>query len=281
MANIIESVEDFAKTIYRLGKSDRDVTLGCGGFTGEGKSVFLIKLQKAYSKLSRTDWNFKDNLTWERQELLKWIEGDKEGKGKKPEYSALLPDELISMFFRRNWYEDDQKGAIELLNKCRDRHLFIAGGIPNFWHLDPSFSSRIRFYAYIPRGRGRAWVFEQEDNPFSSEAWNVNDNRKLFRKKRNPSKCPNYVCEIRFDDLNPQEKRAYYAIRNTKRVNTEQQSKKDRFERYGKIKKQRDLLIRHTFQNNSKLLLKDVADIMDNELSTEQIRMIKEHLDKK
>jgi hypothetical protein len=269
------TVEEFAKTIYKLAKSDRDVTLGVAGFTGEGKSVFMIKLQKAYAKIAGVKWSFNNNLTWSRDEMLKWIDGDKNGKGRKPEYSAILPDELISMFFRRNWYEDDQKAAIELLNKCRDRHLFIAGGIPNFWQLDTSFSTRIRFYAYIPRGRGRAWIFEQEDNPFSADPWNVNDNKKLFRKKKDPSKCPNFVCEILFDDLTPQEKKEYYAIRNTKRKNTEMQNKKDKIEKYGSLKRGRDALIRHIFTVNPKLTNQDVADMLDNTISSHAVRLIR------
>lgn len=271
----IESVEKFAQTIYDLNKSDRDTFTAIGGFTGEGKSVLLILLQKAYSQLAGLPWSFENNMTWSRDELLKWIDGDKEGKGQKSEFSAIDADELISMFFRRNWYEEGQKAGIELLNKCRDRHLFTGGNIPNFWELDSSILTRVRFYAYIPRGRGVAWVFEQEDNPFSKDPWNVKENLKDFRKKHNPYKCANFVCEINFPDLDPNDKKEYYAIRNTKRKNTENQNKKDKFERYGKIKKQRDILIREMFTVNSKLTNIDVADMLENSISKEAIRLIR------
>ena len=269
-----ETITNFAKTVYKIGKSDRDNIIGVAGFTGEGKSVFLIHLMREYSKIAKVKWNLQGNLTWSREELLKWIDGDQKGKGKKAEYSALQPDELISMFYRRGWYEDPQKEAIELLNKCRDRHLLIGGGIPNFWDLDTGFQSRIRFYVYTPRGRGKAYVFEQEDNPFASDKWNARENLKLFRKHKSPYKCPNFVCEIHFPDLSPKEKREYYAIRNKKRVNTELQSKKERFEKYSRIKKQRDILLREFSRLHPDLKPKDLADLLEYNLSVSAIRMI-------
>lgn len=274
MMHRIESLKTIAKNIDKLLISDRDVISVVGGMTGEGKSTFMGKLMIEYEKLHKKKWSF-DNITWSREELETWIDGDDKGKKQKPEYEAILVDELISLFFKRNWYESPQKGAIELLNKCRDRHLFIGGNIPNFWDLDSSFLSRIRFYFYIPLGRGKAWMFQQEDNPFTNDKWNVNENRKIFRKKKSPYRCPNFVCEIRFDDFTIEEKKKYLQIRNTKRKNTEQQSKRQRIERYGKIKQQRDLIIRELFKSNEKLTNSDVSDILHKELSSEAIRLIR------
>jgi len=273
---IHETLESFAKIILKIAKSNRDVTLGCSGFTGEGKSVFCIKLQKEYAKLSKTKWTYKDNMTWDRDELLNWVDGDINGNYKKPEYSALLPDELISMFYRRNWYEDKQKQAIELFNKCRDRRLFIAGCIPNFWHLDPAFNTRIRFYAYIPRGRERAWIFEQEDNPFSDDVWNKSLNLKLFRQRKKPYKLSNFVCEIYYSDLSKKDAREYNEIRNTKRVFTESQNKQENLQKYKHIKGQRDILIRELYNIKPKIKSTDLSKILNNEITPEAIRMIRD-----
>ena len=213
----IVSMRDAAILIHRMLRSDRDVNIGVAGFTGEGKSTFTTKLCKEYSDVAGVHWGF-DHMTWDRDEMMTWIDGKGESKeGQLPEYSIIVPDELFLMFYRRNWYDDGQISAIATFNMCRDRHLLVAGNVPNFWNLDGAFQERIRFYVYIPK-RGVAWVFEQENNPFSKDQWNALENLKSFRKFRHPYNCPNFSFEIHFDDWDEEEKKEYYEIRNTKRV---------------------------------------------------------------
>ena len=210
-------MKDFALLIYRLLKSDRDVNIGCAGFTGEGKSTAITKLAKEYSRIAGVEWSF-DNMTWSRKEMMKWIDGEGDNKeGQKPEYSVIIPDELFLMFYRRNWHDNGQISAIATFNMCRDRHLLVAGNVPNFWNLDSAFQERIRFYMYVPR-RGVAWIFEQENNPFSKDQWNAQDNLKSFRKYKHPYYCPNFSFEIHFDDWDEEEKKQYLKVRNEKRV---------------------------------------------------------------
>jgi hypothetical protein len=236
----------FAKIIYQLLKSDRDVIHGVGGFTGEGKSTYLIQLLKAYNEIQGQEWNY-SLMTWSRKELLLWIDGkpgsqkDKEGlkEGQLPEYSGVVADELFNMFYRRNWYDNQQIDAIATFNMCRDRHLLVAGNVPNFWDLDAAFTTRVRFYAYIVK-RGVAWIFQQENNPFSKDAWNTQENRKLFRKHKNPYKCPNFLFEICFNDLTQEEKATYLALRNDKRLAAIKENTQERAEKYSAIKAKRD-----------------------------------------
>ena len=221
------SIKDFAKLIHDISRGDRDVNIAVGGMTGVGKSTFMAQLQKTYSVLSGTYWGF-DRMTWSRKELMTWIDGEgEEKKGQLPEYSALLVDELFLLFYSRNWYEKDQIDSISVLNMCRDRHLFIGGNVPNFWELDSAFRERMRFYVFIPK-RGLAWVFEQEINPFTKDSWNVNENRFLFRRNKNPYKCKNFLFEVAFPDFSPEEKKEYLAIRNEKRVESLELRKEQR-----------------------------------------------------
>jgi hypothetical protein len=236
-------INDLAITISELLVSDRDVTIGVGGFTGEGKTTFASKLAKAYAKVTGQYWGF-DRMTWNRKELMKWIDGTgPEKEGQLPEYSVIVPDELFLMFYRRNWYEEGQVDAIGTLNMCRDRHLFIIGNVPNLWDLDSAFLSRLRFYVYIPQ-RGVAWIFQQENNPFGSDPWNIGENKKDFRKHKSPVKIANFICQIEFDDWDEEEKKEYYAIRNKKRVEAMEVNKSYRQYRASKLIKQRNDLIK-------------------------------------
>ena len=274
-----KTLKNFATMIYDLLKSDRDVVLACGGFTGEGKSTFTTKLQKEYQQVSGTKWDF-SHMTWSRKELMLWIDGEKGSKKGKnglkpqqmPEYSALLPDELFLMFYSRNWFNDDQIESIATFNMCRDRHLFVAGNIPNFWELDTSFRSRIRFYAYIPV-RGIAWIFQQEANPFGKDPWNVAENMRIYRKKKDVTKTPNYICTIYFEDWDQSEKKQYYEIRNEKRVEAVDDNKGEKKEKYSIIKNQRNKVIKLLFESNPKLTNVAVADHIG--LDDETIRLIR------
>ena len=143
---------------------------------------------------------------------LKLIDGDKDGNNKKVEYSSILADEIISMFFKRNWQDADQIDGIELFNKCRDRHHFVQGNLPNFQDLDSGVFSNVTFWIHVHR-RGIAWVFQQDDNPFTSDKWHMRNNEKSFRKHKSPYRCAGFVCELHFPDWTDKEKADYYAIR--------------------------------------------------------------------
>lgn len=282
--SIIVSMKDFAKTSHQILLSDRDVNLGVAGFTGEGKSCFISQFLKEYSKIAGVDFNFHNNMTWNRKELMTWIDGDKKSKivdglrdGQKPEFTPIQVDELFTLFFKRNWYEDGQIEAISTLNMCRDRHLLIAGGIPNFWDLDGAFCNRIRFYVYIP-SRGKAWIFEQENNPFSTDPWNKTHNKQNFRRYKVPYKLPNFICEIHYDDWTPEEKKDYYAVRNTKRLQAGVKEKKEKIEKYRDIKEARDKLLRILINSNHDLYNNHQAFCKLNNISKLTLKALSEHI---
>ena len=183
--------DEFSKLVVKLLYADHDVLTTIAGMTGSGKSTLAILLNRAVSKITGQSWDYENNCTWSREEFIYWVNGEPlENKGKdktklmkakqKPEYSAILIDELYSLVYKRNWYSDSQKILLSLLNTMRDRHLFVCGNVPLLWDLDGGFLSRIRYFIFI-KERGIAWIFEQENNPFSSDTWNVTQNRETIQ----------------------------------------------------------------------------------------------------
>lgn len=257
------SVYKFAGLVWDIIQSDRDVIVGAAGFTGSGKSCLFTKIFQAYSQLSGTYWDF-DRMTWSNKELLKWIDGEgPEKTGQLAKNSGILVDELFRLFYRRLWYEKTRITTLSVLNMFRDRGLFVGGNIPNFWDLDPAFQNRVRFYIYV-KERGHAWVFAQEENPFTADPWNVNENRKTFRKYKNPGRINNFVMSLYWDDWSPTEKEEYYEIRNKKRLTAEDEYKdqEEQKEKYTQIKKQRDTLILELFRREKKLTNVYIADLI-------------------
>lgn len=215
---IVQSLDEFAKYCHNFIRADNYMLAGTGGMPGKGKSTFMCKLQKSYAKISKTEWSF-DRMTWDREELMRWIDGEREEKkGQLPVFSAVQADEMLHMFHNRNFSDTDQIEAIEVFNMCRDRHLFVGGNLPVFFQLDKQLRAIFNFYIYIPK-RGVAWVFIPEENPFSDDPWNAKENMKIFRNNRGkPYNCSNYLCTVHFNDWEPEERAQYLQIRNTKRV---------------------------------------------------------------
>jgi hypothetical protein len=274
---IYKSMREFCELLIDLQNHDSGVNIGVAGETGIGKSCFLSQVMLEHGKLSKRKWTF-DNMTWSRKELMTWIDGENKKdaqvngvrKGQLPEFSGIIADELYAMFCGKNWFNEEQIDAVSTFNSCRDRHLLIGGSVPNFWQLDSSFTDRIHFYVYI-ESRGIAWVFNKENNPFVKNQWNPDENKKIFRKHKNPYKCPNFLCEIRFYDWDEKTKEEYYKIRNEKRL----MMSKDliRHEKYGMIKEQRNKLMLMLFKMHPELPNKAIAELID--MTPEAISMIR------
>lgn len=251
------TINEFARYISEISKTDRWVLIVCSGEMGEGKSCFSDQLLTQVARYNGLPFSYEGNMTYSRKELKTWIDGDEKGNNRLPERSCILSDELISLFFKRNWYDAEQIDGIELLNKSRDRHLVIVGNIPQFQDLDKAFLSIVTYRIHIFE-RGIAWVWEKDRNPWIEDLWHTKINAKRFAKYKNPYKDNGFLFEIRFDNWSPEQKAKYYAVRNVKRLNTEGQRAKE--ERYREIKDQRNLLIRWIFELDPTITDRAVAE---------------------
>lgn len=237
-----KNVKQIAEFIADVLKSDREGIIVVDGDKGEGKSVLMAQICAATAPLTGTTFSFKDNMTWQRKELKAWIDP---GDEQKPEMSCIIADEIVSMFLAREWFDADQIDAIKLLNMCRDRHLLVCGALPNFWELDKAFRSQVRYWIHVER-RGVGWMFEKSHNPGARDKWMQREIEKAYVKHGNPSKAPNFVCRVLWDDWDKWTKARYLRIRNTKRVGVENQRRVP--VRIREVTAQRDRLIRFAIE---------------------------------
>lgn len=223
MARKIETLNNFAQLIVDMLRSDRWTVIISDGEMGEGKSCFSTKLAPIIAKKLGTTFSYENNITFTRNELIAWIDGlGEDKKMQKPEYSVIICDELISLFYKRNWQEHDQKDAIELMNKCRDRHLCIIGNLPTFWDMDVALFSITTFWVHVPT-RGTAWIMRKDRNLAATDKWHRKELYKIVARNKNPFRSPNFLAEVHFPDWSDTERQEYYEVRNRKRVGTEGQ----------------------------------------------------------
>lgn len=252
---IVKNPEELGILIGDIVESDREAVIVVDGFKGEGKSALMNFTAVAVANHLGTPFTLHDNMTWLRSELKQWIDP---GEKQKQELSAVIADELISMFYGREWFDAEQNDAIKLLNMCRDRHLAIFGAVPNFWELDKNFRNLVRFWIHIDT-RSVAWMFEQTKNPGSRDKWCQRNIEKTYDKYGKPNRAKNFVCSITWPDWTPEQKKDYYAVRAIKRIGVEDQRKKP--ETYKKIKDQRNSMIRY-MANHKIVKIKQLAEIV-------------------
>lgn len=254
-------VEKFAQLLIDLSDTDDWSITAIDGVPGSGKSCLGSRIAEAICKIRGTRFRYEDYLTYTRKEMLEWINP---GKNQKPQGSPVIADELISMFFKRNWYEEEQKGAIELLNKCRDRHLALIGCVPTLWDIDGTFLGLVSFWIHVQE-RGIGYVFKRDDNPFRKDKWRRDEGEKLWDRKKPVDTYNNFICAISWDDWTDDERERYYSVRNTKKLSSESNlQKKDYTPR---VVRQRNKLICHLVENKM-LKQSEIAEIIGVQPST-------------
>ena len=215
------TLQDLARIIKEVLKSDRDFVCVLTGLTGEGKSTFQYQLAKELDP----------NFTFERNTVFtKWQ--FEEVISKLPKYSVVCVDEAINVLFKRDFMDKDQKRIIRILNMCRDSNLCIILTLPCLWDLDKTIlqSGRVRCWSWIGQ-RGYAHLFEPKNNPFSTDLWNIKENKLIFDKMNDfsyvPVKCRNHIGTIEYGALSPEEHADYVRVKNKMRQMALDKEKKE------------------------------------------------------
>lgn len=214
MNPFLTSIKAFAGLIQDIQGSDRDVVTAVVGDTGEGKSVFLIKLLK---ELMPDEYNPVRHLPFTRDDLNRMIE-------QLPEGSGISVDEAVGLFYSRDFHDNEQIALLKKLDRSRDRRLFVGLAIPDFFMLDKALrNGRIRFLVWIDqrvgvgdKGRAHAYLFRKERNVFNREPWNLKLNTQLIRKGQ-ANKSPNYIGEVEYGGLSSTEYGIYKEMKAVKR----------------------------------------------------------------
>jgi hypothetical protein len=210
----------FINILKRIQDSDRDNVVGVSGFTGEGKSTFAVQCTKEGNK-NKFSWD--NHLIYTRKETIEKIK-------MISDYSFIDIDEAINVLYRRDFARGQQKELLRLLDMCRDKKLTLFFLIPDIWDLDSKLlRRRMRFWVYIDI-RGIAYVFRPDTNPFIIDPWHRSDNEKLLKnwmKGIHPERSPNFLEEIHFEDLTPEDKIKYLETKARKKAFAEKDEDQD------------------------------------------------------
>lgn len=138
-------------------------------------------------------------------------------------YVIGVADEMINVSFNRDFYNEEQKDLVKMINMNRDHsNLFIAC-VPQFQTLDSQIKNLCKVRLTVVR-RGVAVIQTPNRTIYSKDKWDQSTNEKIERdwiKKgvQNPhySKLTTFRGIVRFPPLTAKQEAIYQAIKDEKR----------------------------------------------------------------
>jgi len=190
------------------------------GNRGLGKSTLAYHIAKGVSKEMKRrgidEYKFfpKAALLYERTEVLRFFHQWKRNG---------IADEMINVSFNRDFYNEEQKDLIKMMNMNRDHCNLFQACVPQFQTLDSQMKNLCKLRLTVVR-RGVAVVQTPNRTIYARDKWDQQTNEKIERdwlKKgiQNPhySKLTTFRGLVRFPALTEKQEVLYQSIKNEKR----------------------------------------------------------------
>jgi len=206
--------------IVRILQNKFDCFIIIDGNRGLGKSTLAIHLARGvareFKKLGSQDYkfNWKTSFVYTKKETKRfWHQWKSTGIG----------DELINVAFNRDFFGEEQKDIIKMINMNRDHgNLFIAC-LPSFSVADNQIKNLCKIRITIVR-RGLAVIHTPCHSIYLKDKWDQASNEKIERKwmsknAKNPSytKLTTFRGLMRFPPLRSSAEAKYQLTKNAKR----------------------------------------------------------------
>ncbi len=212
---VIWSLKDLIEIAITRQKNEFDCNIIVTGPRGNGKSSLAFRFFSRFK-------NFKPwkHQVYSRKDVMKLLEELK--------YGCIMDDEAIRTGYKRNFYEQDQKMLIQMLNMYRDNFNIYIACLPSFYDLDKGLRDMFKIHIHIiERGLGVIHI-PNEGSLYSEDKWDVKYNRKIEEnwakyRMRNMEYKPKYNRlttfrgYIKIPKLTPKQESLYKEIKEMKR----------------------------------------------------------------
>jgi len=196
------------------------------GLRGLGKSTLaykLMKLVKQEMKNRKVDgykFSPRRDLLYERMEVIKFFNDRRR---------SAIADEMVNVSFSRDFYNEDQKDLIKIINMNRDHENFCIACIPHFKNLDTQIKKLCSMRVTVVR-RGLAIIQTPNKTIYSADIWDETLNEKIERDwlrkgvtRPHYSKLTTFRGFLRFPKLSEKQELIYQKIKDEKRNKVAQQ----------------------------------------------------------
>ena len=218
--NIVWSLKRLVNAICDRLLNRFDVFIVIEGKRGLGKStlgyklMLLVRREMRRRKVQGYKFIPRNDLIYSRREVLKFFN--------KWQHSGMA-DEMINVTFNRDFYNEDQKDIIKLINMNRDHNNFFIACVPHFKTLDSQIKNLCSMKISILR-RGIAIIQTPNKTIYSPDIWDERINEKIERdwlkggiKHPRYSKLTTYRGFVHFPKLTEKQEALYQKIKDDKR----------------------------------------------------------------
>ena len=215
------SMKKFIWMIVQILNNKFDCFIVIEGSRGLGKSTLGIHLARRVAREFRKrgdsdlyKFNGRNSLIYTKKETLNFFHKWK---------CNGIADEMINVSFNRDFYNEDQKNIIKMINMNRDHcNLFIAC-VPQFQNLDNQIKNLCKIKITVIR-RGVAIIQTPNRTIYVKDKWDQATNEKLERQwlqkgitRPHYSKLTTFRGILTFPKLNEKTEAKYQEVKNMKR----------------------------------------------------------------
>lgn len=207
------------KTIFRkLRELDEETVIYYYKKVKEEKGISLEEFVEYLQNLDeKKAYNFKmgHDLIYSQDRMMRFLSSW---------YRIAIPDEMVNITFNRDFYSEDQKNIIKMINMYRDHFNLILACVPQFQTLDNQIKNLCKIRISIVR-RGVAIMQTPVKSIYGRDKWDQATNEKLEREWlikgiKNPSYARLTTVRgiFKFPSLSPKLERLYQKIKDKQRT---------------------------------------------------------------
>ena len=190
------------------------------GNRGLGKSTIAIHLarqvSREFKKLGSKDYrfNWRHSLIYSKKETKQFLHKWK---------TIGIADELVNVVFNRDFYNEEQKDIIKMLNMNRDHFNLFLACVPSFQTIDSQIKNLCKIKITIVR-RGLAIIQTPNRTIYARDKWDQATNEKIERgwlqkgiTRPHYSKLTTFRGLMTFPKLHPSAEEKYQKTKDDKR----------------------------------------------------------------
>lgn len=204
------SLSRFCKMVEKRLENKFDVIIFIDGASRRriGKSTLAHKICTRI----KPKFNPKEDIVYSREDVINALSTKK--------HDVIFADEMTNVSYKRDFYLEDQKNLLKILDMYGDNYNLFIGVIPHFLNLDKHLLGLIDIRLTVIR-RGVAVVHMPIKSMYQTDMWDVYNNQKEEMKwgKGNMKfqKLSTFVGILTFGDLGKSQREEYEKVKQEKR----------------------------------------------------------------